>query len=130
MRGTAWVNAFQTVLFLSFSAIALDRHRPQHRRLPGGDDALLDNPATAPLTGRERVSPWFFFSYTFIPLSTIAFPHIAIFLTAKRLVQFKRTMVFYPHFASWRSWRRRVFLGVRGATRRFRAADRRKLQPS
>ena len=44
---------------------------------------MLAVPATAPLLTRERVSPWYFFSYTFIPLSSIAFPHIGIFcLTA------------------------------------------------
>ena len=58
------------------------------------------------------MSPWFFFSYTFIPLSTIAFPHIAIFcLTAKRLVQFKRTVVFYP-LCILAIWLPCVFLGV------------------
>ena len=77
-------------------------------------EALLDNPATAPLLTRERISPWFFFSYTFIPLSTIAFPHIAIFcLTAKRLVQFKRTVVFYP-ICILAIWLPCVFLGVAG----------------
>ena len=30
MRGTAWVNTFQTVLFLCFGAIAIDRHRRRH----------------------------------------------------------------------------------------------------
>ena len=50
-------------------------------------ESLLASPATAPLLTRERVSPLYFFSYTFIPLSSIAFPHIGIFcLTAKRLV--------------------------------------------
>ena len=40
---------------------------------------------------RERIPPLFFLSYTFIPLSSIAFPHIAIFcLTARHMSQFKR----------------------------------------
>ena len=37
MRGTAWVNAFQTILFLSFGAVALVAHRARHgwvRRWP------------------------------------------------------------------------------------------------
>src|SRR4029453_609616 len=58
---------------------------------------LLGSPATAPLLTRERISPWYFFSYTFIPLSAIAFPHITIFcLTARKLAQFKKTVVLYP----------------------------------
>ena len=97
MRGTAWVNAFQTVLFLCFGAIALIVIG-RHGRVSGAVmQGLLADPATAPLLTRERISPLFFFSYTFIPLSTITFPHIAIFcLTAKRMVQFKKTVIFYP----------------------------------
>jgi SSS family solute:Na+ symporter len=112
MRGTAWVNTFQTVLFLSFGAVALV---VIGRGLGGFDTAmetLLASPATAPLLTRERVSPLFFFSYTFIPLSTIAFPHITIFcLTARRLVQFKRTVIFYP-LCILAIWLPCVFLGV------------------
>ena len=112
MRGTAWVNAFQTVLFLSFGAVALIVIGRSVGGFPALMTGLLDDPATAPLLSRERISPWFFFSYTFIPLSTIAFPHIAIFcLTAKRLVQFKRTVVFYP-VCILAIWLPCVFLGV------------------
>jgi SSS family solute:Na+ symporter len=75
-------------------------------------ESLLSSPSTAPLLTRERISPWFFFSYTFIPLSTIAFPHITIFcLTAKRMVQFKRTVIFYP-LCILAIWLPCVFLGV------------------
>ena len=49
-------------------------------------EALLASPATAPLLTRERVSPLYFFSYTFIPLSSIAFPHICIFCLTARSV--------------------------------------------
>jgi solute:Na+ symporter, SSS family len=116
MRGTAWVNAFQTVLFLSFGAVALV---VIGRGMGGFDvamESLLAGPPTASLLTRERVSPWFFFSYTFIPLSTIAFPHISIFcLTAKRLGQFKRTVVFYP-LCILAIWLPCVFLGVAANT--------------
>jgi SSS family solute:Na+ symporter len=112
MRGTAWVNAFQTVLFLSFGAIALIVIGRSIGGFPETMATLLGDPATVPLLSRERVSPWFFFSYTFIPLSTIAFPHIAIFcLTARRLAQFKRTVVFYP-LCILAIWLPCVFLGV------------------
>jgi solute:Na+ symporter, SSS family len=97
MRGTAWVNTFQTVLFLSFGAIALVVIGRGMGGFSAAIDTLLGSPATAPLLTRERVSPLFFFSYTFIPLSTIAFPHITIFcLTARRMEQFRRTVIFYP----------------------------------
>ena len=64
---------------------------------PQAMERLLANPDTAPLLTRERVPPAFFFSYMLIPLSTIMFPHISIFcLTARRMGQFKKTIIFYP----------------------------------
>jgi SSS family solute:Na+ symporter len=112
MRGTAWVNAFQTALFLSFGVVALLVIGRGLGGFAGAMESLLADAASAPLLTRERVSPLFFFSYTFIPLSTIAFPHIAIFcLTARRLAQFRRTVVFYP-ICILAIWLPCVFLGV------------------
>ena len=112
MRGTAWVNTFQTVLFLSFGAVALLVIGRGMGGFAAAMESLLASPATAPLLTRERVSPWFFFSYTFIPLSTIAFPHITIFcLTARRMQQFKRTVIFYP-LCILAIWLPCTFLGV------------------
>jgi SSS family solute:Na+ symporter len=112
MRGTAWVNTFQTVLFLSFGAIALVVISRGVGGFSTAMESLLASPDTAPLLTRERVSPWFFFSYTFIPLSTIAFPHITIFcLTARRMSQFRRTVIFYP-LCILAIWLPCVFLGV------------------
>jgi SSS family solute:Na+ symporter len=112
MRGTAWVNTFQTVLFLSFGAIAIVVIGRGMGGFSNAIESLLASPSTASLLTRERISPLFFFSYTFIPLSTIAFPHIAIFcLTARKVVQFKRTVVFYP-ICILAIWLPCVFLGV------------------
>ena len=112
MRGTAFVNAFQTILFLSFGAAALFVIGRGMGGFPAAIESLLDSPATAPLLTRERISPWYFFSYTFIPLSTIAFPHIAIFcFTARRMAQFKRTVILYP-LCILAIWLPCVFLGV------------------
>jgi solute:Na+ symporter, SSS family len=112
MRGTAWVNTFQTVLFLSFGAIALIVIGRGMGGFPAAIESLLASPTTASLVTRERVSPLFFFSYTFIPLSTIAFPHITIFcLTARKMAQFRRTVVFYP-LCILAIWLPCVFLGV------------------
>jgi SSS family solute:Na+ symporter len=112
MRGTAFVNAFQTVLFLSFGAIALIVIGRGMGGFPAAMESLLASPETSPLLTRERISPWYYFSYTFIPLSTIAFPHIAIFcFTARRMAQFKRTVIFYP-LCILAIWLPCVFLGV------------------
>ena len=88
-------------------------------------ESMLASPSTAPLLTRERVSPLFFLSYTFIPLSSIAFPHIGIFcLTARRLGHFRKTIVLYP-ICMLAIWLPSVFLGVvaNHATRRARHCD-------
>ena len=111
MRGTAWVNTFQTVLFLCFGAIALAVIGVGLGGFRSAAQAL-QTPATSWLLSRERISPYYFFSYTFIPLSAIAFPHILIFcLTARKMAQFKKTVIFYP-ICILAIWLPCVFLGV------------------
>ena len=111
MRGTAWVNTFQTVLFLCFGAIALIVIGVGMGGFRSAAQAL-QTPALGWLLTRERISPYYFFSYTFIPLSAIAFPHILIFcLTARKMAQFKKTVIFYP-ICILAIWLPCVFLGV------------------
>jgi len=112
MRGTAWVNTFQTILFLSFGAVAVVTIGHGMGGFRQAVESMLASPSTAPLLTRERVSPLYFFSYTFIPLSSIAFPHIGIFcLTARRLAYFRNTVVLYP-LCMLAIWLPSVFLGV------------------
>src|SRR5829696_6779082 len=111
MRGTAWVNTFQTVLFLCFGAVALIVIGVGMGGFRTAAQALQASPMSSLLT-RERISPYYFFSYTFIPLSAIAFPHILIFcLTARKMNQFKKTVIFYP-ICILAIWLPCVFLGV------------------
>jgi SSS family solute:Na+ symporter len=111
MRGTAMVNAFQTTLFLLFGAIALVVIGVGMGGFSAAIEGLNDSPSSYLLT-RERISPAAFLSYMFIPLSSIAFPHIAIFcLTARKMSQFKKTVIFYP-FCMLALWLPCVFLGV------------------
>jgi len=112
MRGTAWVNTFQTVLFLLFGAVAIIVIGSGMGGFRNAVSAMLASPAFAPLLTRERISPLYFFSYTFIPLSAIAFPHILIFcLTAEKMNHFKKTVIFYP-LCILAIWLPCVFLGV------------------
>lgn len=112
MRGTAWVNTFQTILFLLFGAIAIIVIGSGMGGFRSAANAMLSSPALAPLLTRERISPYYFFSYTFIPLSAIAFPHILIFcLTAEKMKHFKKTVIFYP-LCIMAIWLPCVFLGV------------------
>ena len=112
MRGTAWVNTFQTILFLCFGAVALIVIGAGMGGFRSAAQALSSSPTSAWLLTRERISPYYFFSYTFIPLSAIAFPHILIFcLTARKMNQFKKTVIFYP-LCIMAIWLPCVFLGV------------------
>ncbi len=116
MRGTAWVNAFQTLLFLSFGAAAFFMIS---RNLGGLDEVvakLAAEPKTAPLLTRQRITVEEFLSYTFIPLSSIMFPHMAIMcFTAERVTHFKKTVVFYP-ICMILLWLPCVLLGVVAAS--------------
>src|SRR3954466_15750863 len=70
MRGTVWVNIFQTILFLCFGAVAV---AVISHALPGGFGEyikkIIDDPAKHTLLTREKMPPQFFWSYTLIPLS-------------------------------------------------------------
>ena len=112
MRGTAWVNAFQTTMFLGFGTAAFLFISHNLGGFGQIIEALAANPKTAPLLTRERIPAAEFFSYTFIPLSSIMFPHIAIMcLTAKKASAFKKTVIFYPLCIA-AIWLPSVFLGV------------------
>lgn len=112
MRGTAWVNTFQTVLFLLFGAVALIVIGTGMGGFRNAAQSMASSPAFSALLTRERISPLYFFSYTFIPLSAIAFPHILIFcLTARKMNQFKKTVIFYP-LCILAIWLPCVFLGL------------------
>ncbi len=112
MRGTAWVNTLQTLMFLAFGLLAVAVVGAGMGGFGHVFSEMLETPGQAVLLTRERVSPWYFFSYTFIPLSSIAFPHIGIFcLTARKLTHFKRTVILYP-ICMLAIWLPCVFLGV------------------
>ena len=112
MRGTALVNTFQATLFLAFGAVALGVIGAGMGGFAAAIESMLATPDLAPLLTRERVPPAYFFSYMFIPLSSIAFPHICIFcLTARRMSHFRRTVIAYP-ICIMAVWLPAVFLGV------------------
>jgi SSS family solute:Na+ symporter len=116
MRGTVWVNIFQTILFLLFGGVAVW----SISQAPGIDfgqivNSLGENKLTSGLVTRAKIDPWFFWSYSLVPLSSIMFPHMSIMcLSAKKVSAFKRTVVVYP-IAIMLIWLPCVFLGVIGA---------------
>ncbi len=96
LRGTAWVNTFQTAMFMVLGAVTAILIVT---RL-GGVGAALDRVAeTRPelLVRGDAIHPLRLLSYTLIPLSVGTFPHIfAHWLSAKRAETFKAAIVLYP----------------------------------
>lgn len=101
MRGTAWANAFQTIVFMvlgivTFGVIA--------NRL-GGQEGLWENlrllGEAIPEDKATRVdmSKMKFFTYLLVPLSVGMFPHLfQHWLTAKSANSFKLPVVAHPIF--------------------------------
>lgn len=122
MRGTAFVNTLQTVMFLVFGTIAfvvIANGMGGFDKIVAELNATMTSAATTQPTTqpgavltRHRISEGYFFSYMFIPLSSIMFPHIAIFcLTAKRMASFRKTVIFYP-LCIMAIWLPAVYLGA------------------
>jgi SSS family solute:Na+ symporter len=116
MRGTVWVNIFQTILFLCFGFVAMI---VISHAFPGGFGEIISkiagDPKSSFLLTRDRMPATEFWSYTLIPLSSIMFPHMAIMcFSAKNVTAFKRTVVIYP-LAIMLIWLPCIFLGVIGA---------------
>ncbi len=101
MRGTAWANTFQTIVFMilgvvTFYVIATEL---------GKQDGFIDNLRvvsskipTDKLT-RSHISKVKFFTYFFVPLSVGMFPHLfQHWLTAKSANSFKLAVVAHPLF--------------------------------
>jgi SSS family solute:Na+ symporter len=113
MRGTAWVNTFQTLVFticggLAFLVISENM---------GGFETAMKRVADARpdlMVRSGQIQPLQLLTYTLIPLSVGMFPHLFNhWLTAKRARAFQQTIIFYP-IAIAIVWVPSVLLGVLG----------------
>lgn len=101
MRGTAWANAFQTIVFMvlgvvTFVVIAykLGGKDSLFESLKFASEAVSEEKAT-----RMDMSKMKFFTYLLIPLSVGMFPHLfQHWLTAKSAASFKLPVVAHPVF--------------------------------
>lgn len=113
MRGTAWVNTFQTLVFMIFGALAF---YVIVRNMGGLSEAMnqvtLENPEL--LIRQGKIQPLEMLSYTLIPLSAGMFPHLFIhWLTSSKAENFKFTIRLYPVSIAF-VWFPSVMLGVLG----------------
>lgn len=113
LRGTAWVNTFQTSLFMvlgGLTAVVIIR------KLGGVTVAMNEVADIAPqLLVRGDAVPFpKVVTYTLIPLSVGMFPHIFMhWLSAERARTFKAPIIFYPLCIA-AVWVPSVLLGVFG----------------
>lgn len=113
LRGTAWANTFQTLVFLVLGTVAL--FYILHRL--GGLAAALDRlEAARPdlLVRGDKIAPLQHLSYMLIPLSAGMFPHLFMhWLSARRAATFKLSVIAYP-LCMVAVWVPSVLLGVLG----------------
>lgn len=110
MRGTAWVNTFQTLVFMTLGGIAFVIIM---KRMDGFSGAL-SKVDTNLLMQSNHIKPLELLTYTCIPLSVGMFPHIfSHCLTAKDVSTFRYPIILYPICIAI-VWIPSVLLGILG----------------
>jgi len=101
MRGTAWANAFQTMVFMVLGVVTFGVIANQL----GGQENLWDNlillgeAISEEKATRVEMSKTKFFTYLLVPLSVGMFPHLfQHWLTAKSANSFKLPVIAHPIF--------------------------------
>lgn len=110
MRGTAWVNTFQTLVFMILGGVTfvVIIYRM------GGFSAALSKVDTSLLKQADHIRPLELLTYTCIPLSVGMFPHIfSHCLTAKDVGTFRYPIILYPVCIAI-VWVPSVLLGILG----------------
>ena len=113
LRGTAWANTLQTLVFMVLGAVAFFWIV---RQLGGLESALGRIAESRPdlLVRGDRIKPLKLISYACLPLSAGMFPHLFMhWLTARRAESFKLPIVAYPLCIAV-VWLPSVLLGVLG----------------
>jgi solute:Na+ symporter, SSS family len=98
LRGAAWANAFQTMVFMATGVVAFYLISKQLGGLQNATAAVVEN-APELLARQGKVGHAEFFSYMLIPISVGMFPHIfQHWLTARSARAFRLTVVAHPLF--------------------------------
>lgn len=113
LRSTAWVNTFQTLVFMALGAVTFAIVTSRMGGLQGILAGLAE--ARPDLLARDRhFPPLYWLTYTLIPASAAMFPHLFMhWLSARRVRTFKLTIVAYPVCIAI-VWIPAVLLGIAG----------------
>ena len=110
MRGTAWVNTFQTIVFMTLGGITFFVITNRM----GGFSNAISKVNTDLLMQSEHIKPLELLTYLCIPLCVGMFPHIfSHFLTAKDVGTFRYAVILYPLCIAV-VWIPSVLLGILG----------------
>ena len=110
MRGTAWVNTFQTLVFMLLGGITF--FVITHRM--GGLSTAISKVDPGLLMQATHIKPLELLTYLCIPLCVGMFPHIfSHFLTAKDVGTFRYAIILYPLCIAI-VWIPSVLLGILG----------------
>lgn len=118
MRGTAWANAFQTIVFMVLGIVTFFSLADKI----GGQDSFIENLKAASASvdhshaTRSEMSTSKFFTYLLIPFSVGMFPHLfQHWLTAKSAKSFRLSVVCHPIFIMI-VWAPCVLIGIWATT--------------
>lgn len=114
LRGTAWANTFQTLVFMTLGGVTFFAIV---NKMGGLNSAISMVAQTNPelLIRGDKINPLKFLTYTLIPLSVGTFPHMFMhWLSAKKAESFRYTVMFYPLCVAI-VWIPSVLLGVLGS---------------
>ena len=111
MRGTAWVNTFQTLVFMTLGGITFFVITNRM----GGFSNAISKVDTGLLMQAEHIKPLELLTYLCIPLCVGMFPHIfSHFLTARDVGTFRYAIILYPLCIAI-VWIPSVLLGILGS---------------
>jgi len=113
LRGTAWVNTFQTLVFMGLGAVTFVYIMNQMGGV-GVVFARLSEQFPSLVVREGNYDPIRVLTYSLIPLCSGMFPHLFMhWLTARRLGSFRLTVVAYPICIAI-VWVPSVVIGVAG----------------
>ena len=96
LRGTAWANAFQTLVFMILGGTAFFFILHQHGGLAKAMSTVAGSHPDLLIRG-DHIQPLKLLTYTCIPLSVGMFPHMFMhWLTAQRAETFRYPLRLYP----------------------------------
>jgi SSS family solute:Na+ symporter len=95
LRGTAWANAFQTVVFMIVAAVASFTLASKLGGFESASRAVIES--RPEIFTRVAIGKWEFLTYLFIPLSVGMFPHLfQHWLTARSARTFRLSIIAHP----------------------------------